>query len=628
MADPMYVFGGNTGMTYDQLQQRRQMAEAMMMQGMSANPTTTWGGINSAAKSIVGAILDKRYGKQQQAQQASYNQQFQSAFAPQGTAATTATTPAPTDPNSPAGIGDSAMAALGQPSNNTASMITGFEGYSAKPYWDVNAYRAGYGSDTTTLPDGTVQKVQPGMTVTQDQANADLQRRLSTEFIPRVQSAVGPQVFASLPAQQQAALTSIAYNYGSLPTPVAAAVKSGDPAAVSAAIVGLSGDNGGINAHRRAAEAAAFGGQPQQGAAPQGGGDIAQMMALAASPYATPEQKAMLGYRIQQAQTQQAMAMKQSDPSYQADLGLKQAQLAQLQAGGPAPDPVKEYGFAKNQGFTGTYMDFLTAKSNATQDPALKEYSFVVQQAHDAGATPPSFNDWLLATKRAGATSVNVGADGKLGQVPPGYVLREDPSAPSGYRMMPVSGSPEDKGAAQADNASITGTVVTNAADRALAAANSRTLGGIAAPIAAMNPASPNAEVYRQVAVLKSNATIEALNAMRAQSKTGGALGNVTEKEGTMLAAKAGALDPTSPSFKRDLLDYTHTLLQVINGSDAGNQLFAQKYGDQGGQQAIPQVSQPVTQPQGLPPVPPNVDPGAWPQLWQHMSPEQKALFQ
>jgi cell division protein FtsI/penicillin-binding protein 2 len=54
---------------------------------------------------------------------------------------------------------------------------------------------------------------------------------------------------------------------------------------------------------------------------------------------------------------------------------------------------------------------------------------------------------------------------------------------------------------------------------------------------------------------LKSNIAQQELTAMREASKTGGALGNVSDKEGERLASSLGALDVTqSPeAFKKQL---------------------------------------------------------------------------
>ena len=154
--------------------------------------------------------------------------------------------------------GESRMQA-GAITGGTIDTIKQFEGYSSKPYWDVNAYRAGFGSDTVTLADGSVQKVVQGMTVSLEDANRDLARRVG-EFQQGVIAKIGGERFDSFTTEQQAALTSIAYNYGSLPDRIVEAVRSGTAADIGNAIGGLAGDNGGINADRRRKEASAFGG--------------------------------------------------------------------------------------------------------------------------------------------------------------------------------------------------------------------------------------------------------------------------------------------------------------------------------------------------------------------------------
>ena len=137
------------------------------------------------------------------------------------------------------------------------SLIVDKEGFEEMPYWDVNAYRAGYGSDTYTLADGTVKKVQQGVPITRADADRDIDRRISTEFMPRARSGVGPDIWDKLPAAAQAALTSIAYNYGSVPERVTRVAKStnGNIEAIAGAVEGLKGDDGGINAGRRQHEA-------------------------------------------------------------------------------------------------------------------------------------------------------------------------------------------------------------------------------------------------------------------------------------------------------------------------------------------------------------------------------------
>ena len=66
-----------------------------------------------------------------------------------------------------------------------------FEGFREKPYFDVNAQRVGYGSDTVTTPEGKVVPVTKSTTTTQKDAERDLRRRIETEFIPKAAAQVG-----------------------------------------------------------------------------------------------------------------------------------------------------------------------------------------------------------------------------------------------------------------------------------------------------------------------------------------------------------------------------------------------------------------------------------------------------
>lgn len=140
----------------------------------------------------------------------------------------------------------------------TVDMIKGFESYRSKAYYDVNAYRNGYGSDTMTAPDGRVSRVQQNSTTTETDALRDLVRRIG-EFQDAIKLRIGETRFNAFSPEQQAALTSIAYNYGSLPERITKAVKEGSSAEIAAAVRGLKTDNGGVNSGRREKEATILG---------------------------------------------------------------------------------------------------------------------------------------------------------------------------------------------------------------------------------------------------------------------------------------------------------------------------------------------------------------------------------
>lgn len=142
------------------------------------------------------------------------------------------------------------------------SLIRAKEGFRTTAYADTggkdgkqfSGWRTGYGSDTVTRADGTVERVTKDTVVTRADAERDLDRRLE-EFQASAIKSVGVVAWEQLQPRVRAALTSITYNYGGLPKRLHAAVRSGDNEQIAVAIEGLKGDNGGVNSGRRQEEA-------------------------------------------------------------------------------------------------------------------------------------------------------------------------------------------------------------------------------------------------------------------------------------------------------------------------------------------------------------------------------------
>lgn len=163
-----------------------------------------------------------------------------------------------------AGSSSGSYSTIGKISGSAIEQATGllknFEGFSNKAYWDVNAYRTGYGSDTITKADGTIVKVQKGMIINKEDAERDLARR-TREFANTARQNITANVWDKLSPNAQAALTSYAYNYGSLKNSqsvVKAAARSaetGDMNYLANAIRNRQVDNNGVNAKRRNQEA-------------------------------------------------------------------------------------------------------------------------------------------------------------------------------------------------------------------------------------------------------------------------------------------------------------------------------------------------------------------------------------
>ncbi len=133
-------------------------------------------------------------------------------------------------------------------------ILKDFEGFQTAPTWDVNALRLGYGSDTKTNADGSVETVKQNTRVTREDADRDLARHVEA-FKAKTEAQVGKDKWQALPSQAQAALTSFAYNYGSLTDGVLKAAKTCDTNKIASAVAECASHDNGINSRRRNREA-------------------------------------------------------------------------------------------------------------------------------------------------------------------------------------------------------------------------------------------------------------------------------------------------------------------------------------------------------------------------------------
>lgn len=131
------------------------------------------------------------------------------------------------------------------------TLLSSYEGFRSKAYQDaVGVWTIGYGS---TYVDG--KPVKSGDTITKEKA---MQQKYSDidKFKNKIISQIGQSAWDSLDLDTRVVLTSIAYNYGSLPKSLVAAVNSGNKSAIHNVIKNeLSQHNRGINRWRREDEA-------------------------------------------------------------------------------------------------------------------------------------------------------------------------------------------------------------------------------------------------------------------------------------------------------------------------------------------------------------------------------------
>ncbi len=133
--------------------------------------------------------------------------------------------------------------------DHASQYVAHWEGFRAHAYWDVNAWRVGYGSDTEG-PDG--DKVERGTATTPSRAMQNLSLRLG-EFLTVCIREVG-RPWHGLTLNQQTALIDMCYNYGHIPIEVNVANKELTARRIQACAV----HNGGVNRARRLDEASLY----------------------------------------------------------------------------------------------------------------------------------------------------------------------------------------------------------------------------------------------------------------------------------------------------------------------------------------------------------------------------------
>lgn len=238
----------------------------------------------------------------------------------------------------------------------------------------------------------------------------------------------------------------------------------------------------------------------------------------------------------------------QADPSVQASqmlriimhpdapAGMKEAaklQYGQLVDNTKPPTIVKEYQYAKAEGYTGTLAEF----------------------------------------KKSGG--VNVDAR-QMGTIPPGYRAQYDPSG-NVLSLEPIPGGPaaakvsaaDDKNRMQRDQQVRTGNIVTQDIDRAIGIVDNGALpstGFIGSRLAAV-PGTGAHDLSSLLGTIKANIAFDKLQQMRAASPTGGALGAVSDFENRLLASTMGSLEQsqTPEQFKYNLQRVKTVLNDVIH---------------------------------------------------------------
>lgn len=198
-------------------------------------------------------------------------------------------------------------------------------------------------------------------------------------------------------------------------------------------------------------------------------------------------------------------------------------------------------------------------------------------RADQAGLVPgtPQYQQFMETGGQASPSTTNIGT------IPAGYQVDYDEMGRP-VSMSPIPNSPAALAAEQEQlkrdllgggKDVVTDTIVSEA-QKAREAAKGFAATGVGNFLTGGAGFMPAAQVNQHVESLKAIASSENINAMRQSSPTGGALGNTSDADLRLLQNKAGALNPQSPTFERDLADYERTLLRIVHGPEAGDIIY------------------------------------------------------
>ena len=110
--------------------------------------------------------------------------------------------------------------------NIAFDFIAAREAFISKPKNDEGTLRAGYGTDTIILADGTIKRVGSDTVFTKEDAKRTLIYQIKTDYSKRVINKIGNSAWSALNDKQKASLVSFAYNVGSINNTINTAIKS------------------------------------------------------------------------------------------------------------------------------------------------------------------------------------------------------------------------------------------------------------------------------------------------------------------------------------------------------------------------------------------------------------------
>lgn len=262
---------------------------------------------------------------------------------------------------------------------------------------------------------------------------------------------------------------------------------------------------------------------------------------------------------------QQFMLAQQERQAQKAEQDARKAQMNEVIKNWSGLSPEQRALFSAQPELFGQYAVGTMTPEKPTDD--LREYDFAKSQGFQG-----TFQDWQIAMKKAGASNVSVD---NIGSIPQGYEVFKTPEG--GTQMRPIKGGPADTSAKDAlgrENQTRKADIVTQDIDRTLEKVTSApgSTTGLGGSIMQNIPGSTAKDVSSLLDTIKANVGFEQLTQMRRESPTGGALGAVSERENALLQSVLGSVEQSQSAeqLTYNLKRLKNVYLDIIHGPGNG----------------------------------------------------------
>lgn len=508
-----FIFGGQTGTSYEQLQRQRAIAQALaQQQAQRGAPRNVGEGLSALGSAIAYRRALSDLGRQEAAGRKS----AQEAFAP------------------------------------IQQFLTGQGGQTPASFTDggPEAYREAISSIESS---GNYSAIGPETGKGRAYGRYQV---MDFNIGPWTEEVLGqrltPQEFLNNPQAQDAVFDAkfgqAVRMYGN-PQDAASVWFTGRPAAEGAGRSDVLGTTGAqyVQKFNRA-----LGGQDAIAAAAPQGATTGQMspelvqalLSAAQNPHLGPGQQQIVGSLLNRALTPppapEEFTLSPGEVRFQGG-----RQIAAVPDAPPNPtSAIQNYQFAQSQGFPGTFEEFQTAQRRAGA-------TNVTVGGGRFGAIPQGYQ--LFEDPQTGAA--------RLELIPGGPAATEATQA-------------EEQTRNRQRQQAISADIVVQDINRALNLVETANIPvtGILGAGASLVPGTAAADVRNLMDTVRANAGFDKLQQLRANSPTGGALGPVSDTENRLLQAAIGSLEQsqTQEQFTRNLRRVRNIYSQIVHGTPAG----------------------------------------------------------